>query len=194
MAPPKNVMSLLNNQSDRAGSLGDGRRASNGVKRCPRAVLFDLDNTVAESFRPPSPEVAGGLRALLKLMPVAIMSGASFERMEKDLLPALPKDADVSRLYLFPDTAAQCYINDTGAWRSVYKFSFTKKEYEDIMLAFKDALEETGILNDAPRWGDLFLARETQVTFSGLGVDAQGDVKASWDPNRAKRARLKEIL
>ena len=169
-------------------------KASNGVKRCPCAVLFDLDNTVAESFRPPSPEVAGGLRTLLKLMPVAIMSGASFERMEKDLLLALPKDADVSRLYLFPDTAAQCYINDTGAWRSVYKFSFTKKEYGDIMLAFKEALEETGILNDAPRWGDLFLARETQVTFSGLGVDAPGDMKASWDPIHGKREKLKKIL
>ena len=62
------------------------------------------------------------------------------------------------------------------------------------MRAFTEALEETGVLKDAPRWGDLFLARETQVTFSGLGVDAPGDVKASWDPSRSKREKLKEIL
>jgi len=164
------------------------------VKKCPRAVLFDLDNTVAESFKPPTAEVAEGLRVLLKLMPVAIMSGASFERMEKDLLPALSGGADLSRLYLFPDTAAQCHMHTDGTWRSVYKFAFTPEEYAGIMRAFTEALEETGVLKDAPRWGDLFLARETQVTFSGLGVDAPGDVKASWDPSRSKREKLKEIL
>src|SRR3989344_6021612 len=95
------------------------RPVSNGVKRCPCAVLFDLDNTIAESFKPLSSDVANGLHELLKLMPVAIMSGASFERMEQDLLPALPRDADVSRLYLFPDTAAQCYICEAGAWLGV---------------------------------------------------------------------------
>lgn len=168
--------------------------AISGVKRCPRAVLFDLDNTVAESFQPPSPEVAGRLHELLKTMPVAIMSGASFERMEKDLLPALPRDTDVSRLYLFPDTAAQCYICDAGAWRSVYKFSFTPKEYDGIMRAFKEAIEETGVLKGIPRWGELFLARDSQVTFSGLGVDAPPDKKSEWDPSRAKRKKLKKIL
>lgn len=167
--------------------------ASNGVK-CPRAVLFDLDNTIAESFKPPSPEVAGRLHELLKLMPVAIMSGASFERMEQDLLPALPHDADVNRLYLFPDTAAQCYICDAGAWRSIYKFAFAQKEYEGIMQAFKEAIEETGVLKGAPRWGELFLARDVQVTFAGLGVDASPEDKAVWDPDRAKRKKLKAFL
>ena len=170
------------------------RPVSNGVKRCPCAVLFDLDNTIAESFKPPSSDVANGLHELLKLMPVAIMSGASFERMEQDLLPALPRDADVSRLYLFPDTAAQCYICEAGAWRSVYKFSFTKKECEGIMQAFKEAIEETGVLNGVPRWGDLFLARDSQVTFAGLGVDAPPELKLAWDPSRAKREKLKHVL
>ena len=120
-------------------------------------------------------------------MPVAIMSGASFERMEKDLLPSLPHDADLSQLYIFSDTAAQCYINDSGAWKSIYKFTFTADEYEEIMSAFKEALEETGILKDSPRWGDLFLARDTQVTFAGLGVDASPEKKHAWDPDRLKR-------
>lgn len=168
--------------------------AVSNVIKCPRAVLFDLDNTIAESFQPPHPHVASRLRELLKLMPVAIMSGASFERMEKDLLPALPRDADVSRLYLFPDTAAQCYTNEAGAWRSVYKFSFTKKEYEEIMRAFNEAIEETGVLKGAPRWGDLFLARDTQITFAGLGVDAPKEEKAAWDSDSSKRGKLKNLL
>ncbi|MDO8561764.1 MAG: HAD-IIB family hydrolase [bacterium] len=169
------------------------RPASNGVK-CPRAVLFDLDNTVAESFQPPHPHVASRLHELLQRLPVAIMSGASFERMAKDLLPALPHDADLSRMYLFSDTAAQCYMYDAGAWKSVYKFAFTKEEYENIMQVFNGAIEETGVLKGAPRWGDLFLARDTQVTFAGLGVDAPKDEKAAWDTDASKRERLKEVL
>lgn len=164
------------------------------ITKCPRAVLFDLDNTIAESFRPPTPEVASGLYKLLKRVPVAIMSGASFSRMEKDLLPALPRDTDLSRLYLFPDTAAQCYIFESETWKSVYKFSFTQKEYEGIMQAFKEAIEKTGVLQGAERWGDLFLARDSQVTFAGLGVDAPPDMKAAWDPDRSKREKLKTLL
>jgi phosphomannomutase len=162
--------------------------------RCPKAVLFDLDNTVAESFQPPAPEVAKGLSALLKRMPVAIMSGASFERMEKDLLSALPADADLSRLYLFSDTAAQCYVCENGAWSSVYKFAFTKEEHGKIMRACKEAIGETGVLKDAPRWGDLFLSRDTQITFSGLGVDAPKDAKREWDNDSSKRTKLKKAL
>jgi len=168
--------------------------AVSNVTKCPRAVLFDLDNTIAESFQPPHPHVASRLHELLKSMPVAIMSGASFERMEKDLLPALPHDADWSRLYIFSDTAAQCYINDSGAWKSIYKFAFTKTECEGIMNAFIEALEETGVSKDDQRWGDLFLARDTQVTFAGLGVDASPEKKRAWDPDCSKRQKLKEVL
>ena len=156
--------------------------------------MFDLDNTIAESFQPPSPEVADRLHELLKHMPVAIMSGASFERMKKDLLSALPEDADVSRLYLFPDTAAQCYIYSAGAWQGVYKFVFTQEEYANIMQTFKEAIEETGVLRGVPRWGELFLARDSQVTFSGLGADAPPELKIAWDIDRAKRGKLKSFL
>lgn len=168
--------------------------AVSNITKCPRAVLFDLDNTIAESFQPPALHVASRLHELLKLMPVAIMSGASFERMGKDLLPALPADADSSRFYIFSDTAAQCYINDAGVWKSIYKFIFTQEEYEEIMLAFNEAIEETGILKGAPRWGDLFLARDTQITFAGLGVDAPKGEKAAWDSDSSKRGKLKNFL
>ncbi|MDO8552763.1 MAG: HAD-IIB family hydrolase [bacterium] len=167
--------------------------ADSRITKFPRAVIFDLDNTIAESFKPPSQEVATGLCELLKRAPVAIMSGASFARMEKDLLPALGK-ADLSRLYLFPNTAAQCFIFESGTWRSAYKFSFTKEEYESIMRVFNEAIEDTEVLKGAPRWGSLFLAGDSQVTFAGLGVDASSEMKAAWDTDRAKRKKLKDFL
>ena len=163
-------------------------------KKCPRAVIFDLDNTLAESFQAPKPDVAGGLHKLLGLMPVGIMSGASFSRMEEDLLPLFPQDTDKINLYLFPDTAAQCYVWQDNSWRSIYKFAFTKNEYAKIMRTFNEAIEKTRVLEGAPRWGDLFLARDVQVTFAGLGVNAPPEEKAKWDPDREKRKKLKNYL
>ena len=160
----------------------------------PKAVIFDLDNTLSESFQPPLPNVASRLHRLLELIPVAVMTGASFERMSEHLLPSFPKDIDKTNLYLFPDTAAQCYMWQDGKWQSVYKFSFAKSEYENIMRIFNDAIEHTRVLEGAPRWGGLFLARDVQITFAGLGVDAPPEEKAKWDPDGAKRKKLKDYL
>jgi phosphomannomutase len=168
-------------------------KASNGVK-CPRAVLFDLDNTIAESFQPPGSHVASRLHELLKRMPVAIMSGASFERMEKDLLPALPHDADLSRLYLFTDTASQCFIWKNGEWLNLYKHAFTEDECSIIIRLVKDGLEETAITEGAPLHGGQFLARDTQITFSAIGTYAPAEEKAAWDPSGEKRKKLIRFL
>ena len=162
--------------------------------KCPRAVIFDLDNTLSEAFKPPHPHVASRLHLLLELMPVAIMTGASFSRMDEHLLPSLPKDADKTRLYLFPDTAAQCYVWESGVWKSLYKLTFTDEEYHNILKVFDEALVQTGVIEGAPRWGELYLARDVQITFSAIGVDAPSEEKAAWDPDRSKRATLKKIL
>ena len=160
---------------------------------CPKAVIFDLDNTLSESFQAPREDVARALHRLFELMPVAIMTGASFSRMNEHFLPSFPK-IDRSRLYLFPDTAAQCYIWQDNAWKSIYKFAFSKNEYKKIMKTFENAIAETGVLKDAPRWGELFLARDVQITFAGLGVDAPPQENAKWDPDRTKRKKLKDYL
>jgi phosphomannomutase len=164
------------------------------VKKFPRAVLFDLDNTIAESFQPPHPHVASRLHELLKDTPVAIMSGASFERMQKDLLPSLPNDADLSRLYLFTDTASQCFVFKEGTWTNIYKYSFTRDECAEIMRLIKEGLAKTGITEGAPLHGDQFLARDTQITFSAIGTYAPAVEKAAWDPSGIKRTKLIAFL
>lgn len=161
---------------------------------CPRAVIFDLDNTLAMSFEPLPLRVAEGLSKLLGRAPVAIMSGASIERMEQYVLPSLPKGTRLEYLYLFPDTAARCYICKSGAWERAYNYTFTKEEFDAALFALKEGMEKTGIVEGAPRWGERILARDTQITFAGIGIDAPADKKAVWDPERVKRAKLKKFL
>jgi len=163
------------------------------ISRCPRAVLFDLDNTLADSFTRITPDVADGLTRLLSRIPVAIMSGATLERMQKDVISALPPSAKLSNLYLFPDTASCCYTYQ-GQWKREYSHMFTTEEFGTVIGALNEGLEKTGIIKDAPQWGDRILARESQVTLAALGVDAPAEEKARWDPMRRKRNKLRRFL
>lgn len=162
--------------------------------KCPRAVIFDLDNTLAESFTPLSVRTAQGLSKLIAYIPIAIMSGASFERMQRYVLPTLPPGTDLEKLYLFPDTCARCFIWRNGGWVETYSSTFTKEQYDRAVDALAAGMEKTGIVANTPEWGDRVLARDSQITFAGLGVDAPGDKKAVWDPDRTKRMKLKSFL
>ena len=162
--------------------------------KCPRAIIFDLDNTLAMAFTPLPERSARGLAALLKIMPVAIMSGASLERMETYVLPSLPKDANLADLYLLPDTCARCYLWKDGRWECAYNHTLTKEAYEATVAALNEGMEKTGIVKDTPQWGERVLARENQVTFACVGINAPADEKAAWDPDRSKRAKLKKFL
>ena len=160
----------------------------------PRAVVFDLDNTLAVAFTPLPPRTAAGLSKLLAHIPVAIMSGATVERMEEYVLPTLAPDATLANLYLFPNTSASCYVWQGGAWERVYEHTFTKEEYDAAVAALKEGIDATGIVEDAPQWGERIVARDTQITFAGIGIDAPAKEKEAWDPDRAKRAKLKQFL
>jgi len=162
--------------------------------KCPRAAIFDLDNTLAESFTPLSVETARGLSRLLGTLPLAIMSGASFERMQRYVLPTLPSETKLGRLYLFPDTCARCFVWNDRGWVETYNSTFTSEQYDRAIRALADGMEKTGIVKDAPEWGDRVLARDSQITFAGLGVDAPADKKVVWDPDRVKRTELKAFL
>ncbi|QQG38366.1 MAG: HAD-IIB family hydrolase [Candidatus Kaiserbacteria bacterium] len=164
------------------------------VKRCPKAIIFDLDNTLAESFQKPTPEVAQHLARLLRGLPVAVMSGASFERMQTYLLSALPPDANLANLHLFPDTCASCFLCKDGAWTREFNHSFGSGEFERVTKTLEAGISETGIMENTPQYGEKILARDNQVTLAAIGIDAPADLKAAWDPDRKKRNKLARYL
>lgn len=162
--------------------------------KCPRAVLFDLDNTLSRASEPLPPETAEKLGQLLSLIPVAVMSGASVERLHRDVVGSLPPEADLDRLTLFPDTGASCWAFEDGEWKLAYTHAFPEGESERVAKILDDGLRETGILEGAPLFGERILRRDAQVTLAAVGLDAPADLKAAWDPDRAKRAKLKAYL
>src|SRR3989344_5693412 len=94
--------------------------------QCPKAVIFDLDNTLAEAFQPPKPELSSRFERVLTLLPAALMSAASLSRIEKDFLPTLSAAAQLENLTLFTANAAQCFSRDGASWKQLYRFGFTR--------------------------------------------------------------------
>lgn len=160
-----------------------------------RAIIFDLDGTLAESKSPLRPEMGALLARLLAEMPVAIMSGGAYKQFEKQLLGGIPSGANFANLYLFPTSSAQCYAWRGGAWSTLYDNPFTPEERARVLMALDESLRETG-LDRSPEqvWGEQTEDRGAQITWSALGQEAPIEAKRTWDPDRAKRAPLQAAL
>lgn len=160
-----------------------------------KAVIFDLDGTLAESKSPLAPEMGALLARLLSALPVAIMSGGSYAQFQKQLLSGMPADANFANLYLFPVSAARCYTWRGGAWQLVYDNPFTPEERVRVLAALNESLRETGLDRPpAQLWGEQTEDRGAQITWSALGQEAPAEAKKAWDPDRAKRTPLQAAL
>lgn len=169
-------------------------RMHSPIRKLPRAVIFDLDNTLAEAFKSITPETAESLRTLLRSVPVAVMSGATFERISKHVLSELPQGTDITKLYVFPDTASRCYMHASGAWQRMYSHDFTPEEFERVTRVLAEGLARTKITEHQPQHGERILARPNQVTLAAIGIDAPSEAKAAWDPSKKKRNRLRRYV
>jgi phosphomannomutase len=161
----------------------------------PQAIIFDLDGTLTESKSLLTPQMGIVLAQLLMKMPVAIMSGGSYAQFQKQLLSAMPSEANYKNLYLFPTSASQCYTWRHDTWALFYNNPFTPEEKTKILNALAEALHETKLDILPPQlWGEQIEDRGSQITWSALGQQAPSEAKKVWDPERTKRLPLQALL
>ncbi len=147
----------------------------------PKAIAFDLDGTLAESKQPISTEMGVLLEQLIALMPVAIMSGDSWEHFEAKLLQKLPPHTLLQNMYLFPTNAGACVVYKNGTWERAYDFTFSPPERAQIQEALSVALEAVGLAEEPQQvWGSRIEDRGAQISFSPLGQQAPVDAKETW--------------
>ncbi len=156
-----------------------------------RLVVFDLDGTLAESKAALDHEMIGLLTDLLGVVRVAVISGGAWPQFEKQLLALLPADRRLQMLSLLPTCGTKFYSYDTR-WEQLYSEDLTEAEKGRIV----DALQQASSSLDPPKevWGEIIEDRGSQITFSALGQQAPIAAKAEWDPDFAKRTRIKAIL
>ena len=159
----------------------------------PAAIIFDLDDTLAESFQPPTAEVLEKIFRLAERVPVVIMSGASFMRIERDILKRAPHKADASNLFVLSDNAARCDVWKGSRWETAYGFPLEEHERELITHAIEEAIEATGVFKNAPV-APRIIDRDTSVAVAALPADASREEKIMWDTDMHKRWALASAL
>ncbi len=157
-----------------------------------KLIVFDLDGTLAESKATLDPEMATLLGALLDVVKVAVISGGNWPQFEKQVLSRLSRNERLENLSLLPTCGTKFYQYASG-WQQLYTENFTDEEREKIVRSLKQAIESSDLRVGAT-WGDQIEDRGSQITFSALGQQAPLEQKEKWDPDFAKRKRMKALL
>jgi phosphomannomutase len=155
-----------------------------------KAVVFDLDDTLAPSKSPLDPSMATALVSLLQRLPVCIISGGRFEQFQAQVLDHLTAPEQIlSRLHLMPTSGTRYYSRQQGAWSQVYSEDLSAEEKARITQVLEKTSRTLGYWDEHP-WGKLIEDRGSQVTYSALGQAAPLDAKAAWDPDGTKKSLL----
>jgi phosphomannomutase len=157
-----------------------------------KLIVFDLDGTLAESKSSLDAEMATLLSALLGIVKVSVISGGDWPQFEKQLLSNLPHDERLANLSLLPTCGTKFY-KYAGDWKKIYSEDFTADEKEKIVSSLKKAIEAAGYKVEKV-WGEAIEDRGSQITFSALGQQAPIEEKKKWDPDFAKRKKIKALL
>jgi HAD superfamily hydrolase (TIGR01484 family) len=157
-----------------------------------KLIVFDLDGTLAESKSSLDAEMSVLLGSLLSVAKVAVISGGDWPQFEKQLVANLPQGQPMENLLLLP-TCGTKFFQYSGGWKKLYSEDLTGDEKAKILDSMNRALEVTGFKPEQT-WGQIVEDRGSQITFSALGQQAPLAAKEKWDPDFAKRTKIKAIL
>jgi phosphomannomutase len=157
-----------------------------------KLIVYDLDGTLAESKSSLDNEMSALLHDLLGIVKVAVISGGDWPQFEKQLLSNLPHDGSLANLSLLP-TCGTKFFQYTGEWKRLYSEDFTAGEKQKIISSLQKAVAVAGFKVEKI-WGEAIEDRGSQITYSALGQQAPLEEKDKWDPDFAKRQKIKAIL
>ena len=157
-----------------------------------KLIVFDLDGTLAESKSSLDADMSRLLHGLLGIVKAAVISGGDWPQFEKQVLSHLPHDASLANLSILP-TCGTKFFRYAGDWKKLYSEDFTSDEKAKIVAALEKAVAEAGLRAERV-WGEAIEDRGSQITFSALGQQAPLEEKKKWDPDFAKRKKIKAIL
>ncbi len=157
-----------------------------------KLIVFDLDGTLAQSKSSLDAEMVGLLGDLLGIVKVAVISGGAWKQFEEQLLSNLPHDQHLKNLSLLPTCGTKFYQYGSG-WERLYSEDFTDEQKQKIISSLKQATAAPEFKVERT-WGEVIEDRDSQITFSALGQHAPLDAKKTWDPDFARRKKIKAQL
>jgi len=158
-----------------------------------KLIIFDLDGTLAPSKSPLSPAMGKLIVKLLDIAHVAVISGGSFQQFQTQFASHLPHPSKLSNLLLLPTSGTRLYIWK-GAWHQEYAEDLSAHDREHVLNVLNDALKAARHTKPATTYGPIIEDRGSQITFSALGQNAPLAAKEAWDPTRAKREKIADLV
>jgi phosphomannomutase len=157
-----------------------------------KLIVFDLDGTLAKSKSPLDAEMSKLLHDLLGVVKVAVISGGDWPQFYKQLISNLPHDEGLANLSVLP-TCGTKFFQYSGDWKKIYAEDFAADEKKKIIGGLNTAIADAGFKVEKV-WGETIEDRGSQITYSALGQQAPLVEKEKWDPDFAKRKKIKAIL
>ena len=111
-------------------------------------IIFDLDDTLAESKAQLQPNMADALARLLDTRKVAIITGGKYEQIIKQVVSQLSTEANLENLYLFPTCGASFYQFQDANWINVYEEKLSSADVQKIFTALREAQSEAGVITE----------------------------------------------
>jgi hypothetical protein len=157
-----------------------------------KLIVFDLDGTLAESKAPIDADMSRLLHDLLGIIKVAVISGGDWPQFQEQVVSHLPQDKSLENLSILP-TSGTKFFRYAGDWKELYSEDFTPEEKQKIVSSLQKAVADAGFKVEKV-WGEVIEDRGSQITFSALGQQAPLEEKKAWDPDFAKRTKIKAIV
>ena len=168
-----------------------------------KAIVFDLDGTLADSKTPMTDRMAELLGQLLEKFHVCVISGGKFEQFQMQLLANLKvSKTNMEKLHLMPTCGTRYYRYDAerGNWDKIYSEDLSKHQKDKIADALHRGAEHFGY-SAKKIYGETIEDRGSQVSYSALGQDivtvlgAEGvKLKEAWDPHNSKKTKLRDYV
>ena len=153
-------------------------------------IIFDLDGTLTPSRSPIERETRDLFLELLERKKVAVISGSDFTQFDEQLLSHLPTTTNVGNLYLLPTSGTRLLTWRDYKWKQQYAEDLSVKERQMILQAVTCVLGNNGYTDIGLEHGPAVFDRGSQITFSGLPINAPLSEKLTWDPDHTKRKAM----
>ncbi len=136
-----------------------------------KLVVFDLDDTLAQSKTPMDDEMADLVKQLIAQKKMAVIGGGKYELFKWQFIAQLKGAGKLlENLFLFPTSGNSFYRYKSG-WKKVYSHNLTTEQKKQIRAAFELVYKEMNYKHPKKIYGEIVEDRISQMSFSPLGQD-----------------------
>ncbi len=141
-------------------------------------LIADVDDTICDSTKPISDSMVKIIESLSAASnPIVFISGSTVYQIYEQLKPLK------CAYYLLGTSGTRCRYVDSNGFKDIYA-NVMSVEHRKLIIA---AFEKIMLTHSIPAVKDQIQDRESQVTLSILGRNADSELKKAYDPTGAKR-------